>query len=235
VNVIVVGPAGSGKSTFVKTFSDYLRSKEYDTKAVNLDPASDAIYNAHADVRDFVKAEDVMRRYKLGINGALLKSMELAVGYIHELILNGDFVLYDTPGQMELFLYSKAGIKMLEEISSTLTAGIFLADSEVASTPENFVSILAQCAVVSLRTAIPTLTVFNKCDIADVKFSISELEVLLSKKRGVLAELMEKLLVFIGYTTLPYRVIKISAVKSKGFDDVFSALNELFCSCGDIS
>jgi len=235
VNVVVVGPAGSGKSTFVKAFLEYLRSKDYDAKAVNLDPASDPIYEANADIREFVRAEEVMKMFRLGINGALMKSMDLAAEHVPELILKGDFVLYDTPGQMELFLYSKAGIKMIEDIASTPTAGVFIVDSEVASTPENFVSILAQCAIVSLRTSIPTLTVFNKCDIADIEFSVGELKDQLVRKEGVLAELMENLLVFIEYTTIPYRLIKISAKKREGLDEVFSALNELFCACGDIS
>ncbi|HDM60130.1 MAG TPA: GTPase [Archaeoglobus veneficus] len=232
MNVIVVGPAASGKSTFVWKFLEYLRRKGYDAKAVNLDPATPPCYEAAVDVRTYVRTEDVMTEYGLGINGALLKSMEFAAKYVNELIISADFVLYDTPGQMEVFLYSKAGLDLLNEIPA-FKAGVFLAAADVASTPENFVSVLAQCAVVSLRTALPTLTVFSKCDITkpptiqDVKEKFAE--------GGMLAELMEKLLAFLECTTLPYRTIEVSATKGLGFDDVFSALNELFCSCGDLS
>jgi hypothetical protein len=236
MNLIVIGPAGSGKSTFVKSFLAYLRDKDYDVKAVNLDPASDPIYKAFADVREFVRAEEVMEKYKLGINGALIKSMEFVVKNVDEIILKADFVLYDTPGQMELFLYSKAGIRIIEEILKNFwTAGLFIVDSEVASTPENFISILAQSAVISLRTSLPTLTIFNKIDIQSVDFDLELLKKNLSEEEGVLSELLEKLLVFTEYTTVPYRPIKISSLTCEGFDDVFSAVNELFCSCGDIS
>jgi len=235
MNLIVFGPAGSGKSTFVKSYSEYLKKRDYDVKTVNLDPASDPIYNADADIRKFVKAEEVMRKYRLGINGALIKSMEMAVKRIDDILIEGDFVLYDTPGQMELFLYLKSGMKFVGKISANLwTAGIFIVDTSVAVTPENFISILAQNAVIALRTALPTLTVFNKVDIADFDFDIEEIKRNISEG-GVLSELLEKLIVFMEHTTVPYRPVKVSSLTAEGFDEVFSVVNELFCSCGDIS
>ena len=234
MNVLIVGPAGSGKSTFVRAFLDHLR--DYDVKAVNLDPASDPIYPSHADVRRFVRTEDVMREYGLGINGALIKSMEIALNHVDSLIVRGDYVLYDTPGQMELFLYLKAGIEMANRIAeSDWTVCVFVVDSEVASTPENYVSILAQNAVISLRTGVPTITVFNKSDVVDVDLTPSKVKETLSKEEGVLAELMERLVDFLEFTTARFRTIKISALKGEGLDDVLSAINEVFCSCGDLS
>ncbi len=234
MNILVIGPAGSGKSTFVRAFLRYL--KDYDVKAVNLDPASDPIYPAHADVRKFVKTEDIMQRYGLGINGALIKSMEIALDHVDSLIVEGDYVLYDTPGQMELFLYLKAGIEMANRIAeSGWTVCIFIVDSEVASTSENYVSILAQNAVISLRMGVPTITVFNKSDIADVDLTPSKVRDSLSKEEGVLAELMERLVDFLEFTTARFRTIKISALRDEGLDDVLSAINEVFCSCGDLS
>lgn len=231
MNIIVIGPAGSGKSTFVKNFSEYL--KDYDVKVVNLDPASDPIYEADRDVRNFVRTEKVMRKYNLGINGALLKSMELSLEYVDDLIVDGDFVIYDTPGQMELFLYSKHGLKIAERIAKGWSVCLFIIDAEVASTPENFASIVAQNAVISLRLTMPTLTVLNKCDLVD--FDIGKVREGLKEVGGVLGEIVEKLADLIDYTTLKFRVLKISALKGIGFEDVFSAINEVFCSCGDIS
>jgi GTPase SAR1 family protein len=232
MNIIVVGPAGSGKSTFVKNFSEYL--KDYNTLTVNLDPASDPIYKADRDIREFVRTENVMHKYNLGINGALMKSMDLSLNYIDKLIAKGDYVIYDTPGQMELFLYSKSGVEIANKIAQAdWTVCLFIVDAEIASTPENFVSILAQNAVISLRLAIPTITVFNKCDVVDIdaKALITDI----GKVEGVLAEIIEKLADFIEYTTVKFRTIKISALKGLGFDEVLSVVNEIFCSCGDIS
>jgi hypothetical protein len=137
---------------------------------------------------------------------------------------------------MEIFLYTEEGVEIIERImEDSWTAGLFIADSKVASTPENFVSILAQSAIVSLRTGLPALTVFNKIDIMDINLDLEEIKCSISEEGGVLAELLEKLLDFLGQTTVPYRPLKISSLTQAGFDDVFSAVNELFCACGDIS
>jgi len=102
MRLFVLGPAGCGKSSFVKSFSSYLGEMGLEAKCVNLDPATDPIFETDADIRKFVKTEEVMEGYNLGINGALIKSVELGLKYVEELRVSSDYVLYDTPGQMEL-------------------------------------------------------------------------------------------------------------------------------------
>ncbi len=233
MKLFVIGPAGSGKSTFVAEYSEYLKDNGYDVKCVNLDPATEPIYKADRDIREFVKTEEVMKKYKLGINGALIKSIDISVDYVDELKCNADYVLYDTPGQMELFIYSKSGREIVSKLSDRFSAALFLMDSTVVCDSESFVSAVMQNVIVSLRLSLPTLTVFTKSDLSEV--DVDELRNELSEREGLLAELMEKTLFFIEYTTIPYRVIKVSSIKRTGFNDVFTAINELFCACGDIS
>jgi len=234
MNLIIIGPAGSGKSTLVSSFSQFLKEKDYDTKAVNLDPASPPVYDAFKDIREFVKTEEVMVKERLGINGALIRSMNISLKYIDKLIVKSDFTIYDTPGQMELFVYLNSGIEIAKKIGkSDMSACIFVVDTAVASTPENYVSILAQNAVVSLRLNMPTLTVFNKVDIKKVP-ALEEIRNKL-KEGGVLSELMEGLLDFMNVTTARYRIVAVSAKNGEGLDDLLCAVNELFCSCGDLS
>ncbi|MBO8178922.1 MAG: ATP/GTP-binding protein [Archaeoglobus sp.] len=233
MEIFVLGCAGSGKSTFVKNFSEYLEEKGYRVDCVNLDPASEPIYRTSKDIREFVKTEHVMDEYRLGINGALIKSVEIAANYANKLKCSGEFVLYDTPGQLELFIYSLAGRKFVEELSSTFSMSIFLVDSTLITDPESLLSAVMQNAVVSLRLNLPSLTVFTKTDVSEI--DVTSLLNELRMKEGVLAELMEKVVDFIEVTSIPYRLIKISNLKKTGYDNLFSAVNELFCSCGDIS
>ncbi len=232
MNLIILGPAGSGKSTLTKNFLDYLINNGYDAKAVNLDPASKPNYRVERDIRDYVKSEEIMERFNLGINGALLKSAEIAMDYIEELIVEGEYVLYDTPGQMELFLYTDFGTNFISQLDN-FKACIFIVDAKTALKAENYISAIAQSVVISLRLSIPTLTVFNKIDIARIR-KIEEVKKEI-ESGGVLNELMESLFKFIEYSSIFYRIIGISAKKCMGFDDLFGAIHELFCSCGDLS
>jgi len=233
MEIFVIGSAGSGKSTFVRSFSEFLREKGYKVSCVNLDPASDPIFRADADIRDYVRTEDVMRNYGLGVNGALLKSVELGLEFAERLKREADYVLYDTPGQMELFIFSKEGRKFVEKLSGSFTAALFLMDMTLVQDAESFLSAVLQDVIVSLRLSLPTLTVFTKVDVADSDINAMVDDI--SKKEGVLAELLERIVEFIEYTTIPYRPIKVSNVKKTGYEELLSAINELFCACGDIS
>ncbi len=235
MNLVILGPAGSGKSTFVKNFSEFLKSEGYSVGLVNLDPASPPVYKADKDLRDYVKTEEVMREFSLGINGGLIKSMEIALSFIDELVESkNDFNLYDTPGQMELFLYTSFGEEIIRKISSSdRTVCLFLVDSEVASTPENFFSIILQGAVVSVRFSTPTLTLLNKCD--KVAIDIDELLEKAEEASGAMGEITEALKPFVDYTSLRFRPLRISAKDCVGFEEVLTMLNEVFCTCGDLS
>ncbi len=232
MNILVLGHAGSGKSTLVKEFGDFLQ-ENYSVKRVNLDTATPPAYECDINARDFVKAEEIMKEYSLGINGALLKSMDILLENIDELILKDEFVLYDTPGQLELFLYTDFGERFTRELRD-FTCGIFLIDSKLCKTIEGYLSAIAQSAVISLRTGLETVTVFNKSDIFYPP-EIENIQEELVKREGVLSELIANLIPFYNFTTLRFRRVKISATRKENFDELYSIINEIFCSCGDLS
>lgn len=233
MDLFILGPAGSGKSSFVKAFSTYLQTKTYTTSPVNLDPATPPIYPATKNIRTYVKTEEIMKTFQLGINSALIKSIELSQHHIPHLKTQADYILYDTPGQMELFIYSPHGRNIVNLLRTENTAGIFLIDLSSISDAESFLSAVLQNVIVTLRLSIPTLTVFTKSDLASI--NITHLKNEIMQKPGVLAELLENVIDFIEYTTIPQRPLMISNITKEGFDEVFSAINELFCSCGDLS
>lgn len=231
MDLFVLGHAGSGKSSFVKAFSEYLEG--YEVKCINLDPATPPIYKVDIDIRNYIKTEDVMKKYRLGINSALIKSIELSIPFIKNFRLQGDYILYDTPGQMELFLSSIYGRETVDILKTDTTASIFLMDLTTIQDAESFLSTIMENVIVTLRLYIPSLTVFTKSDIASI--DIDRLKKEIMEKSGVLPELLEKTIEFIEYTNIPQRTLMISNINKNGFDELLSALNELFCSCGDIS
>ncbi|CAB0010935.1 unnamed protein product [Nesidiocoris tenuis] len=74
---LVMGPPGSGKSTYCKEIAEFLKSLGREVVIVNIDPANDElIYEAAVDVSDLITVEDVMTHKNLGPNGGLIYSIE---------------------------------------------------------------------------------------------------------------------------------------------------------------
>ena len=76
---LVMGPAGSGKSTYCDYLSKYCEEMNRSVKLVNLDPAAEFFkYPVTADVRDLIQLDDVMDDESLsfGPNGGLVFCLE---------------------------------------------------------------------------------------------------------------------------------------------------------------
>lgn len=79
---VVVGPPGSGKTSYCLAMRDFLCNAGRATALVNLDPANElspamaAGRGFDVDVRELVDLEEVMERLALGPNGALLYCIE---------------------------------------------------------------------------------------------------------------------------------------------------------------
>ncbi|KER24042.1 hypothetical protein T265_08212 [Opisthorchis viverrini] len=114
VCIIVLGMAGSGKTTFVQRLLTYLRSLQQSVYAINLDPAVHHVpYPTNIDIRDTVKFKEVMKQYGFGPNGAIMTSLNFfasqfnkVVDLIHKNSSKVSYVVLDTPGQIEVFTWS---------------------------------------------------------------------------------------------------------------------------------
>lgn len=67
---VVVGPPGSGKTTYCHGMQQFMQAAGRKVAIVNLDPANDMLpYQPAVDVADLVCLEKVMVELKLGPNG----------------------------------------------------------------------------------------------------------------------------------------------------------------------
>lgn len=170
--IFVIGMAGSGKSLLVASFSEFLRSSEQNVVTLNLDPGATALpYNPDVDVRSYVDIDALMEKYKLGPNGALIMASDLAADHLEE--IRGelddeapDFVLADTPGQIELFAFREGGPYFCRAISGDSKAVIFAFDAPFCRNPMNFVSNLFLAAAVYTRLRQPQVYALTKADLA---------------------------------------------------------------------
>ena len=173
--VFVGGTAGSGKSLLTSKLYDYYTSNGAFAAVLNLDPGVENIpYTCDIDVRDHVDIVGIMQQYDLGPNGALIMANDLIASKIDEIqsevaSVNPDYLLIDTPGQIELFAYRSSGRFIVDNITSDEKTGIFLFDGSLITTPVNFVSIALLATSIRLRLNLPTVNAITKTDIIGTK------------------------------------------------------------------
>lgn len=170
-NLYFTGTAGCGKSTLTSTFQEWMKNEGYDAITVNLDPGVDSLlYSPDIDVRDWIKLSDVMSEYGLGPNGAQILAADmlaLNIGEITEVVqgFDADYVLIDTPGQLELFAFRQSSKVVVESLGAESSVLAFLFDPVVSKDPNGYVTSLMLASTVHFRLPIPMISVLAKADL----------------------------------------------------------------------
>lgn len=105
---LVIGPPGSGKTTYCHAMSEFLKGLGRRVAIVNLDPANDVLpYEANVEISHLITVDDVMQSGKLGPNGGLIYCMEFLeknIDWLLEELRNFKdcYILFDCPGQVLL-------------------------------------------------------------------------------------------------------------------------------------
>jgi len=173
----VTGTAGSGKSMLTSALKNWYTDRGEHAIAVNLDPGVVSLpYEPDVDIRQRVVLEDLMEQYDLGPNGALILATDMVATQLERVQEEIDsdspeYVIVDTPGQIELFAFRESGEYIVKETRADSKALLFLLDPLLANTPVNFLSLALLSASVGLRMKVPKISVLSKRDMAadDVK------------------------------------------------------------------
>jgi len=75
-----------------------------------------------------------------------------------------NYVLIDTPGQMELFAFRQSSNVLVDVLGRQESFLVFLSDPSLAKTPNGLVATLLLCAITHFRFDIPLLNVLSKAD-----------------------------------------------------------------------
>jgi GPN-loop GTPase len=169
--VYFTGTAGAGKTSLVQAFAKWLETAGYDAVTVNLDPGNESTqFEPDVDIRDWVRLPEVMAEYGLGPNGGQVAAADLIALKVFEVRqaiqeFRTDYVLIDTPGQVELFAFRESSKAIVEALSGDRSLVAFLFDPSLAKTPGGYVSLLLLAANVEFRFRLPTLNVLTKTDL----------------------------------------------------------------------
>ena len=170
-SIFVTGTAGSGKSLLTSKILEYYTANGSFASVLNLDPGVENLpYKCDVDVRDYVDIGSIMRQYDLGPNGSLIMANDLIASKIQEIQeqvdnVNPDYLIIDTPGQIELFAYRTSGPFFVDNFRAEEKVCIFLFDGALITSPVNFVSIAMLATSIKLRLNIPTINVLTKTDL----------------------------------------------------------------------
>jgi len=172
---LVMGPAGSGKSTYCSALVAHAQDCKRTINVVNLDPAAEVFnYQPMADIRDLIQLDDVMEdeELKFGPNGGLVFAMEFLLTnpeWLEEALGEGedDYILFDCPGQIELYTH----MTVMRQLADLLQAAnfricaIFVLDSHFMVDGAKFISgaMAALSAMVNLE--LPHVNVLSKVDL----------------------------------------------------------------------
>ena len=243
-NIYFVGTAGCGKSTLTAAFDEWLETQGYDSVLVNLDPGADTIpYEPDVDIRDWVSLKEVMKEYNLGPNGAQIAAADL-------LALNApkvkkvldefktDFIVFDTPGQIELFAFRESSKKIIECFGSELAAICFLLDPMLARNPNGLISSLMFAATTNFRLSVPMLTLVSKSDLlsdeeidnisnwtSDAYALLNALEENVSTSQNQInIEILKALETTGAYGEIGF----VSSETMTGLEDIYNSVQEMF-------
>jgi len=169
--IFVAGTAGAGKTTFVAGFAEWMKTAGYDASVVNLDPGLEATdLEPDVDIRDWVRLADLQADYGLGPNGAQVAAADMIALKVFEVKqaigeVAGDYVVVDTPGQIELFAFREASKAIVDALGGDRAILAFLFDPGLARNPSGFVSLLMLSATVEFRFRLPLINVLAKSDV----------------------------------------------------------------------
>ena len=173
--IFVTGTAGAGKSLLTSKLKEYYAKNATFPITLNLDPGVASLpYSPDIDVRDYIDLNSLMEQYELGSNGSLIMANDLIATKIDDIqkeadTINPDYLIVDTPGQIELFAYRQSGPFFVNEFIAEEKMNLFLFDGTMVSTPENFVSLTLLSTSIRLRLGLPTVNVITKTDLIQEK------------------------------------------------------------------
>ena len=180
---------GSGKTTFMQRINSHLHSKKNAPYVLNLDPAVYSVpFESNIDIRDSINYKEVMKQYNLGPNGGILTSLNLFATKVDQIIAllekraspnpNNpsakpiEHILVDTPGQIEVFVWSASGAILLETMASSFPTVIaYVIDTPRTSSTSTFMSNMLYACSILYKTKLPMILVFNKTDVQDAEFA----------------------------------------------------------------
>ena len=232
---IVVGMAGSGKTTFCQRLYSWLNTDivmkdgiNANITSINLDPA---VVNPKmpltVDIRDKIDYKETMEKYNLGPNGAINTCLNLFL-LNFEPPEGAKYTIVDTQGQIEAFTWSSPGDMAMALLKNTCI--LYIVDLPLCTSKFVFMNNMVFAAALKCKFKRPVLIVFNKADCCkenEVEKWIRDYSYFQESLKDDEAELGSMALYFEEfYNNLKFTIV--SSYTGAGKDEFMSIIDELF-------
>lgn len=251
INLYFIGSAGSGKSTLTGAFLGWMQRQGYDAVTVNLDPGiENAPYVPDVDIREWIKLKDIMEEYGVGPNGAQIIAADmlaLNTGEMKEIIesFETDYVIFDTPGQMELFTLRQSGKVLVDSFGADKSIIGYLYDPVISKTPSGFITLMLQAASVQVRFNVPFMDVLTKSDLLKdeerediLKWSqdFMELDSAIHEEMPTLRnQLNIEFLSALKSFGAGQKLLPASSTYGSGMEDIYNSVQQIYYGGEDLS
>jgi GTPase Era involved in 16S rRNA processing len=186
----------------------------------------------------------------LGPNGAQIACADIAALQFPEISniideFKADYVLIDTPGQIELFAFREASGVFLNSSASSQNLILFVLDPAVAKSPAGLVSLLMLSSSIQFRFSTPMDLVLGKADLLEAEeleriiencenpesllFSLGQGEM---DMRSVAAIEFLRAMESLGAQKMPKPV---SSMEMSGIEDIYNSIQQVFFGGEDLS
>lgn len=266
VSVVCIGMAGSGKTTFMQRINSYLHTRHREAPktepapyVLNLDPAVRSVpFESNIDIRDSVKYKEVMKQYNLGPNGAILTSLNLFSTKIDQIMSilekrcrpqpgeaqaapSTKHILIDTPGQIEVFVWSASGNILLSALASSFPTVIaYIIDTpRTLENTSTFMSNMLYAISILYKTRLPMILVFNKTDVKSeaeavewmrdfesFQAAVREEEEQEREGSGYMGSMLNSMSLVLEEFYNQLSVVGVSSMTGDGVEDFFKAIDE---------
>ena len=232
---------------------------------LNLDPAVRSVpFDSNIDIRDSVNYKEVMKQYNLGPNGGILTSLNLfstkidqVMGLLEKRCLpqplppnkqgGGEskvlpsHILIDTPGQIEVFVWSASGSILLSSLASSFPTVIaYVIDTpRTTENTSTFMSNMLYAISILYKTKLPMILVFNKTDVKEETEAVEwmrdfeSFQAALKKEEeeeregsGYMGSLLNSMSLVLEEFYNALSMVGVSSMTGEGVDEFFEAVEE---------
>jgi GTPase SAR1 family protein len=171
----LIGTAGSGKSTLTNSFKNWLDLQSLNSVTVNLDPGAENLpYIPDVDIRDWISLKEIMENYGLGPNGAQIACADMIALNSEDIkksidSFSSDYILIDTPGQLELFVFRQSGKYIIDYFDRDHSIIAYLIDYSLAKNASGLISQLLLSLSTNFRLNKPQINILSKSDLLNEK------------------------------------------------------------------